>query len=402
MPRWWPPTLAMMSILDAALASAAFLGHFSLAVWLFNRLHAVPWPVRLIKVLDKLIILAAAIVCLVFALRWFVTGQAFLVAPSVEPTADRWLWLGYAILCWAAAIAVLPLWLIPKLRERVPGALVTSECRVVNVAERVGSRPIHGVKTRVLAIIPGNQFLHFAVERKTLRFERLPRELRGLTIAHLSDLHMTGHLGPEFYELVVAETNALQPDLLVITGDILEKERCLPWGPAILSRLEARYAKYFILGNHEMRLKDAGVLRQALVAAGLTDLGSRCEVINIRGAEILLAGNERPWFGVAPEPPTPSPEPRSSFRLLLSHTPDQLPWAKTNAFDFMLAGHNHGGQIRLPYLGALITPRWYGWRYAGGLYHEPPTLLHVTRGLAGDHCLRLNCPPELALLTLTS
>jgi predicted MPP superfamily phosphohydrolase len=68
----------------------------------------------------------------------------------------------------------------------------------------------------------------------------------------------------------------------------------------------------------------------------------------------------------------------------------------------MLAGHNHGGQIRLPYLGALISPSHYGWRYAGGLYHEPPTLLHVSRGVAGDHCLRLNCPPELALLTLTS
>ena len=68
----------------------------------------------------------------------------------------------------------------------------------------------------------------------------------------------------------------------------------------------------------------------------------------------------------------------------------------------MLAGHNHGGQIRLPYLGALITPSRYGCRYAGGLYHEPPTLLHVSRGLAGTHLIRLNCPPELALLTLKS
>jgi hypothetical protein len=66
----------------------------------------------------------------------------------------------------------------------------------------------------------------------------------------------------------------------------------------------------------------------------------------------------------------------------------------------MLAGHNHGGQIRLPWLGALISPSWYGWRYAGGLYHEPPTLLHVSRGIAAKHPIRLNCPPELALLIL--
>jgi uncharacterized protein len=90
------------------------------------------------------------------------------------------------------------------------------------------------------------------------------------------------------------------------------------------------------------------------------------------------------------------------FRLLLSHTPDQFPWARSNNFDLMLAGHNHGGQIRLPYLGALITPSLYGFRYAGGVYFEPPTLLHVSRGLAGIHPIRLNCPPELALLVLKS
>jgi predicted MPP superfamily phosphohydrolase len=89
-----------------------------------------------------------------------------------------------------------------------------------------------------------------------------------------------------------------------------------------------------------------------------------------------------------------------NFRILLAHTPDHLPWAKSHTFDLMLAGHNHGGQIRLPWLGALISPSWYGWRYAGGLYHEPPTLLHVSRGIAAKHPIRLNCPPELALLVL--
>jgi predicted MPP superfamily phosphohydrolase len=398
----------MMPLLDAALALAAFIGHFALAVWLFNRLHALPLPVRLIKVTDKLIVLAAAAVCCVFLWRWAATGHALVPWQSAgEPPADRWLWLGYALLCWAVAIAVLPVWLIPKLRERVPAALLKSEARTIDVAERLGRQPIHGLKTNILARIPGNQFLRIAVERKTVRLERLPRALDGLTIAHLSDLHMTGHLGPEFFELVVTETSALEPDLIVITGDILERERCLPWGPPILSRLRARYGVYFIFGNHEMRLSDPAGLRQSLITAGLTDLGSRCETLKIRGAEVLLAGNERPWFGASPPLPlSPSPPLSVSsspcLRILLSHTPDHLPWARAHAFDLMLAGHNHGGQIRLPYLGALISPSHYGWRYAGGLYHEPPTLLHVSRGVAGDHCLRLNCPPELALLTLTS
>ena len=93
--------------------------------------------------------------------------------------------------------------------------------------------------------------------------------------------------------------------------------------------------------------------------------------------------------------------PQSAFRILLSHSPDQLPFAQAHSCDLMLAGHTHGGQIRLPWLGALISPSWYGWRYAGGTYHVPPTLMHVSRGLSGKQPIRLNCPPEIALLVLT-
>ncbi|MCI0359983.1 MAG: hypothetical protein L0211_16010, partial [Planctomycetaceae bacterium] len=157
----------------------------------------------------------------------------------------------------------------------------------------------------------------------------------------------------------------------------------------------------FVLGNHERLLPDADELRRALAAAGLTDLGSRTELLAIRGARILLAGNELPWFGTAPLVPSPQPL-APSFRILLAHSPDQLYLAKIDDFDLMLAGHTHGGQIRLPGLGALISPSWHGWRYASGVFHEPPTVMHVSRGISGSHPIRLNCSPEIALLTLTS
>src|SRR5262245_50574491 len=212
---------------------------------------------------------------------------------------------------------------------------------------------------------------------------------------------MTGRLSREFYDLVVDETNAMNADLVVITGDILEKEQCLPWVLPTLGRLRARLGKYFVLGNHEQRLSDVALLRRALVEAGLIDVGGCCERVEVDGLDIAVAGTELPWFGKAP--PTPQSAGRSpQLRVLLSHTPDQLPWARSHGFDLMLAGHNHGGQIRLPYLGALITPSRFGCRYAGGLFFEPPALLHVSRGLAGVHPIRLNCPPELALLMLKS
>jgi predicted MPP superfamily phosphohydrolase len=121
-----------------------------------------------------------------------------------------------------------------------------------------------------------------------------------------------------------------------------------------------------------------------------------------RGSEILIAGNESPWF-----PPLPdlsqAPPPRSAggpFRLLLSHSPDQIRWAQHNQFDLMLAGHTHGGQFRLPWLGPFVAPSKYGVRYASGEFYEPPTLMQVSRGLSGLQPLRLNCPPELTKVVL--
>jgi predicted MPP superfamily phosphohydrolase len=249
----------------------------------------------------------------------------------------------------------------------------------------------------MLAALPGNEIFSLAVQTKQVRLPRLPENLSGLRIAHLSDLHMTGRFTRPFFEEVVRHSNELQPDLITLTGDICEKEKCLEWIVPVLGKLKARHGKFFVLGNHETRLADVAPLRMLLAEAGFIDLAGRWLEHSIGDARVLLAGTELPWFGAAPDM---SAAPAEPLRILLSHSPDQLPWAKREKFDLMLAGHNHGGQIRLPLIGPLITPSRFGSRYAGGLYHEPPTLLHVTRGIAGLHPLRFNCPPELALLVL--
>ena len=66
----------------------------------------------------------------------------------------------------------------------------------------------------------------------------------------------------------------------------------------------------------------------------------------------------------------------------------------------MLAGHVHGGQVRLPVIGAVLSPSWHGVKYACGLFHRPPTVLHVTRGLSGEYPVRYLCRPEIAQLVL--
>jgi predicted MPP superfamily phosphohydrolase len=366
---------------------AACLGHVAITVWLFNRLHALGWPRPLVKSLEKALLLVAII------LLYLITTSPL----GHGATVIRNSFLGgYVALCWLSSVLIIPLWLVPKLLERTPTALLSNDTTFINVADRLGFRPVHG-KARVLAHFPGNQILEIAIQQKTLQLSNLPEPLDGLRIAHLSDLHMTGQLGPEFYECVVEETNALSPDIVVITGDILEKERCLPWIQRTLGRLRAQHGKFFILGNHEQRLRDVAPLRQAVIASGFIDLGGKCQTQTINGIDVFLAGSELPWFGAAPAVDGGN---AAAFRVLLSHSPDQLHWARSHGFDLLLAGHTHGGQIRLPWLGALIAPSFHGSRYAGGLYFEPPTLMHVSRGLAGIHPIRLNCPPELALLIL--
>jgi len=385
----------MPALEDLAIAAAAFLGHFSLAVWLFNRLHAIGLPTRLMKWLERLLLVTAAIVLLAWIVRSVWIGRFIGEWSLADP------WTVYALFCWPVAALLVPLWLWPKLTERAPAALVSNDTQIIDVVERTGAWPIAGRQAKCLAAIPGNQICQLHVHRKTLRLPRLPIELDGLTIAHLSDLHMLGNLTEPFYEQVVEVTNGLEPDVICITGDILEATCCLDWIPRTLGKLRARHGKFFILGNHERYLPDAEALRVALTAAGLTDLGSRTEWLAINGAKILLAGNELPWFGFAPQvrgPQTLAP----SFRILLSHSPDQLYLAQIEDFDLMLAGHTHGGQIRLPLLGALISPSWQGWRYASGVFHEPPTVMHVSRGISGKQAIRLNCPPEIAILRLTT
>ncbi|MCA9045221.1 MAG: metallophosphoesterase, partial [Planctomycetaceae bacterium] len=86
--------------------------------------------------------------------------------------------------------------------------------------------------------------------------------------------------------------------------------------------------------------------------------------------------------------------------LLMSHTPDNFDFARQQSVDLMLAGHTHGGQVQLPLIGPVYSPSKYGCKYSSGTFFEAPTLMHVSRGLAGIHPLRWRCPPEITRLTL--
>src|SRR5690606_8506096 len=203
---------------------------------------------------------------------------------------------------------------------------------------------------RLLSRFPGNQVLQISVVQLEVEIARLPKQLDGLSIVLLSDWHVSGRIGIEYFHEVVQQANELQPDLVALCGDFCEEPREFDWLTQTLGQLRAKHGVYFVLGNHDYFTHESKRQRQILADAGLVDLGGRYLQTEIHGAKVLLAGNELPWFSPAADmehAPQRGASP-DQFRLLLSHSPDQFRWARRWDFDLMLAGHTHGGQIRLP------------------------------------------------------
>lgn len=262
----------------------------------------------------------------------------------------------------------------------------------------VGKR---GRKRRV-ALLPGNEQFTIDVSTKAYQLPRLPAHWDGLTIVHLSDLHFYGGVTRAYFEIVCDQAAALRPDIFVFSGDLLDNQARLDWLPETLGRLQAPLGKFFVLGNHDWYL-DPDATRLALVRLGWTDLSRG--FVNLaspnrpEGSPLLLCGDETPWMG---DHADLTGAPVDAFRILVSHTPDNITWARKQRIGLMLSGHTHGGQIRLPILGPVYSPSVFGCRFASGVFWLDPTLMYVSRGISGRDPIRYNCPPEVTKLLLKS
>lgn len=290
-------------------------------------------------------------------------------------------------------------WVWRKLSEAPPAVLTQSQ-RLIDVQQELG-RDLYLTKlAQVLKKIPFNESHLIALDSIELTLDRLPQELDGLKICHLSDFHLTGQIDIAYFERVAAEANRFDPDLILITGDLLDEHECLDWIGPVFERLQAKHGVYFVRGNHDLRILDQKALLDRLLAAGMKWAGGgQWQSIEINGCRVSLAGNELPWHGGAERLGLKSVA-GDDLRILLTHSPDQIRWAGPFEFDLILAGHTHGGQIALPVVGPIVAPSKYGVLYAAGTFEIENAVMHVSRGLSGDECIRINCPPEVALITL--
>jgi predicted MPP superfamily phosphohydrolase len=239
--------------------------------------------------------------------------------------------------------------------------------------------------------------------RLALRIDGLPRQLEGFRLLHLSDLHVREKWDPA-YEALLDRIAADPPDLIAITGDLIDTrwlpERVLQTMNKFCRRLTSRLGVLGILGNHDGDLlaepvRSAGV---ELLAPGRAWYGDGDAGVEIIGLPAVARYDLKPRV-LASMPPKP---PRS-LRVVLSHYPDAVERLGNLTPDLVLAGHTHGGQIRLPGKRPLITHDSLPKRISAGLHRYSNTWLLINRGMGfATHRIRINCPAEVIEITFSA
>ena len=387
----------MLSVLIALiLAGAAVGGHVLIVLFFYNRLYGMvrikgemPW-------LNSAATVGFVLPWVLFLLRhgW---PHRLLTAELAWQDIDIRLRI-YLVVCGGVFLLIVPLERLVRRLRPVPGAQLSNHSQVVDLSARL-ARGLRGPRAPWwLYYFPGNQVTQVEVVEKRLALARVPPAWTGLSIVQLTDVHVAGTLVPEYYHCLIDLVCEQNPDLVVLTGDLLDDARYMHACLDGLSRLRPRLGTYAIRGNHDSWAGAKGLAHQ-FQRTGVHLLDNRCCVLDVAGSPLAIIGLEYPHLG-RPKDLDLSVIPEGAFRLLLTHSPDNIDWARQHGMDLMLCGHTHGGQIRLPLLGPVCIPSQYGCKYDGGLFQEDATLMYVSRGLGGDVPLRLRCRPELPKLML--
>lgn len=244
------------------------------------------------------------------------------------------------------------------------------------------------------------------VRQETLKLWYWPSQLRGLKVAVLSDLHVgSRYIDERKVRTIVERTNELQPDLIVILGDYITgngrtSHRVEPevFAP-LLKELHARYGVYSVLGNHDWWYNGSKV-RSALEANGINVLEDEAVKLDVNGNSLWLVGLADLWTRPQHIAQTLAQVPEGATIIALTHNPDIFPDVPQRV-NLLLAGHTHGGQVRLPLIGSVVEYSRFGHRYEAGQVMENNHDLFVTTGIGTSIVpVRFGTPPEIVLLVL--
>ena len=236
---------------------------------------------------------------------------------------------------------------------------------------------------------------HLGVTEASLPVAGLPSALNGVRIALLTDIHHSALVGADDVRAAVDLTLSLKPDLIVLGGDYVTfSDRSKYVGPVaeLLAPLSAPHGVFAILGNHD----DDKDMPAALTQRGFTVLKDHRTRLTLRGEKLELAGI-RFWTRKIADLDRILRNATGTV-LLLAHDPRRLAEAATLNVHAVLSGHTHGGQVIVPGVGAIYKTRF---PILHGLGQQANTSIFVSRGIGTVYVpVRINCPPEVALVTL--
>ncbi len=246
------------------------------------------------------------------------------------------------------------------------------------------------------------------IVRHEFSLPRWPERLDGFTVALLSDFHYDPYFSVHPLHAAISMVNGLHPDLIVLAGDFVSvpligsrRKAAFAAEPCarLLRQMTAPHGLWAVMGNHDDS-SDRKHVTRALQAENIQVLANQSEPIEHDGARIWLAGVNDVLNRTADLPKTLHRVPAGEAVILLAHEPDFADEVSRFPVDLQLSGHSHGGQIRVPFLPPLFLPE-LARKYVWGAYEVGPLALYTNAGLGTVRVpMRLNCPPEITLLTL--
>lgn len=251
-----------------------------------------------------------------------------------------------------------------------------------------------------------------------VKSEQLPKAFDGYRIVQVSDLH-NDEFG-EKNEILLKKIKSLAPDMIAITGDLLDSRRTdVKKAIDFINGAVEIASCYYVTGNHESRMEknEYKELEQGMIEAGVIVLRNQMFSIKKDQEQITIVGIDDPRFTIATDKTEKMERAleeklktlleevsEEEYTILLSHRPELFDWYCKQEFDLVLSGHVHGGQFRLPFIGGMIGPgQGILPDYVDGLYTKEDMNMIVSRGLGQSIVpFRINNPPELVLVTLNT
>ncbi|MEH7414248.1 metallophosphoesterase [Neobacillus drentensis] len=286
----------------------------------------------------------------------------------------------------------------------------------IKQTRRIFLKKFIGSFLAILGLSSGGYYYANKIEPSMLEINELvikhpliPKSFDGFRMIQFSDTHLGFQYNLSQFRKLVNRINSLNPDIIFFTGDLMDEpnkyteiSKLIP----LLESLHAPFGKFCIYGNHDHGGYGSEIYRNIMESTNFKVLLNQTVTIKQKdGSSFCLIGIDDAMLGNPDLPFALKKIPYNHFNLLLSHAPDLAETAAQFPIHWQLSGHSHGGQVKLPILGALIKPP-FAQRYPEGLYKiegKYPLNLYVNRGIGTTRLpFRFMAQPELTILTLQS